>query len=242
MQTILKETSEFADRWQAALALLLEANDLAHDARRNDWEFAVEIADLEGVGLSKNAIRWLIHKGYARHAVETTRATGQGGRQFRFVDNLVFPSTSCLVLTEGGVRFARELRRGGQRAAAAPAAQATSATTAPPEAVPIWDARARVLRFDGRVVKHFKVPAGNQELVLCAFEEEGWPRTIDDPLPPAAGLDAKRRLHDTINRLNRNQKHRLIHFSGNGSGRAVCWASTGLGDCPTDTKAPPLRR
>ncbi len=63
--------------------------------------------------------------------------------------------------------------------------------------------------------------------MLSAFEEEGWPPTIDDPLPPVAGMDAKRRLHDTINRLNRNQKHRLIRFGGNGRGRAVCWAPSG---------------
>jgi hypothetical protein len=27
------------------------------------------------------------------------------------------------------------------------------------------------------------VPAGNQELMLSAFQEEGWPEHIHDPLP-----------------------------------------------------------
>ena len=219
--------ADFADRLQPALALLLEGSYLTLDASRDDWEFAVEIADLQSVGLSKNAIRWLIHKGYARHAVETTLAIGRTGRQFRSADNLVFPSTSCLVLSEAGVQFAIQGRRGAARSAAAIQAETTSATMLPPPSGPHWDARTRMLSFDGVVVKHFKVPAGNQELVLSAFQEEGWPRIIDDPLPPVADIDAKRRLHDTINRLNRNQKHRMMRFSGNGSGRAVGWARAG---------------
>jgi hypothetical protein len=206
------------------LALLLEGTFLTLDANRDDWDFAVEIADLQLAGLSKNMIRWLIHKGYARQAVETTQAIGPGGRQFQVVDNLVFPSRSCLVLSETGIRFA--LQSSHQGAATSPI-EITSATSAPPATGPQWDARTRVLRLGGVVVKHFKVPAGNQELVLSAFQEEGWPKTIDDPLPPVDGIDAKRRLHDTINRLNRNQKQRMMRFSGNGNGRAVCWARFG---------------
>jgi hypothetical protein len=34
------------------------------------------------------------------------------------------------------------------------------------------------------VVKEFKLPAPNQETILTAFQEEGWPPRIDDPLPP----------------------------------------------------------
>jgi hypothetical protein len=74
-----------------------------------------------------------------------------------------------------------------------------------------------------RIVKEFKLPALNQETVLTAFQEEGWPPCIDDPLPPAAGIDPKRRLHDTIKNLNRNQKHYLVRFMGNGTGQGVRW-------------------
>jgi len=73
------------------------------------------------------------------------------------------------------------------------------------------------------VVKQFKVPAPNQEVILASFEEEGWPPRIDDPLPPQADQDSKRRLHDTIITLNRHQKNRLIRFSGDGSGEGVRW-------------------
>jgi hypothetical protein len=81
----------------------------------------------------------------------------------------------------------------------------------------------RELRIGGALVKAFKVPARNQELILDALEEEGWPRHLDDPLPPHEGQDSKRRLHETIDRLNRNQINRLIRFRGNGNGRGILW-------------------
>ena len=72
-------------------------------------------------------------------------------------------------------------------------------------------------------MKHFKLPAPNQEAILMAFEEEGWVPRIDDPIPPADDQDAKQRLRDTIKSLNRNQKNRLIRFSGDGHGEGVLW-------------------
>jgi hypothetical protein len=59
--------------------------------------------------------------------------------------------------------------------------------------------------------------------VLSAFEEEGWPPRLDDPLPPHSEQDRKRRLHTTISNLNRSQDHRLIHFEGAGDGQSISW-------------------
>ena len=89
--------------------------------------------------------------------------------------------------------------------------------------LPCWDAKLRELRVGGVLVKQFRVPAANQELILDAFQEEGGPSHLDDPLPPQTGMDPKRRLHETIDRLNRSQKHRLIRFHGDGTGRGVRW-------------------
>jgi len=88
---------------------------------------------------------------------------------------------------------------------------------------PKWDRDRQKLSVENSIVKHFKVPAPNQEVILAVFEEEGWPTSIDDPLSPHPVIDPKQRLHDTINSLNRNQKNRLIHFRGNGSGRGILW-------------------
>ena len=70
-------------------------------------------------------------------------------------------------------------------------------------------------------------PARNQELVLTVFQEEGWPKEIDDPLVPIGGRQSKERLHDTIKNLNRSQKIRLIQFRGNGTGEGIVWQYTG---------------
>jgi hypothetical protein len=81
----------------------------------------------------------------------------------------------------------------------------------------------RELCLNGEVVKRFRVPAQNQELILGAFEEERWPEHIDDPLPVSGDIDPRTRLHDAINRLNGCQTNRLLRFLGNGTGTGVCW-------------------
>jgi hypothetical protein len=73
--------------------------------------------------------------------------------------------------------------------------------------------------------------------VLTAFQEEGWPEWIADPLPPEPGQDAKRRLNDTIKRLNDNQQVQLIRFRGDGTGQGVLWEAVAsqpiaVDDCP----------
>ena len=63
----------------------------------------------------------------------------------------------------------------------------------------------RELRYAGQVIKRYCVPAPNQELILTAFQEEGWPYCFDDPLPPVDDIDPKHRLQVTIKALNRSQ-------------------------------------
>lgn len=41
--------------------------------------------------------------------------------------------------------------------------------------------------------------------------------------PPQPGIEPKRRLHETVYSLNRNQKRFLIRFFGNGNGQGVRW-------------------
>lgn len=110
------------------------------------------------------------------------------------------------------------------------AADRVNASTAEPTSehrcaaeMPRWDGEARQLWCGQCLVKQFRRPALNQELVLAALEEEGWPKQIDDPLPPKKHIDPKVRLHDTIKALNRRHLHRIIHFGGDGTGRAVLW-------------------
>lgn len=87
---------------------------------------------------------------------------------------------------------------------------------------PEWCPTTRVLKIAGKVVKHFKWPAPNQEMLITAFAELNWPDQIDDPLPQT-NVCPKRKLHDTIKCLNRNQIHPLIKFRGDGTGLAARW-------------------
>ena len=95
---------------------------------------------------------------------------------------------------------------------------------------PKWNGERHLLRVGDKIVKEFKVPSANQEAILTAFEEEGWPERIDDPLTPVGRIDPKRRLHDAIKGLNRNQKNSLIRFRGDGTGEGVQWSLISAGD------------
>jgi hypothetical protein len=198
---------------QHALQVLLEAYAYSQDVQNGTWQFAVELPTLLEAGCTRSALRWLASQGYVEHAIETTRANAKA-RSFRRVANLSMIEKTCFVLTASGLALAQAHR---VSPTSEPAAQAMVGT------LPCWDAKLRELRVGGVLVKQFRVPAANQELILDAFQEEGWPSHLDDPLPPQTGMDPKRRLHETIDRLNRSQKHRLIRFHGDGTGRGVRW-------------------
>jgi hypothetical protein len=91
------------------------------------------------------------------------------------------------------------------------------------KSTPTWDSDRQELRVGDRIVKEFKLHSPNQVVLLTAFEEDGWPVRIDDPLPQHGDIDPKQRLHDTIKSLNRNQKCALIRFRGDGTGQGVRW-------------------
>ncbi|MBI3469387.1 MAG: hypothetical protein HY000_40815 [Planctomycetes bacterium] len=217
--------TEILQRVDPALVTLLEAYRYAQAAGRDPWDFAVEIDDLRDAGITDSDLRYLICAGFAEHATEVTRPAWRK-RVFRKLHNLGMTNKTCLVLTERGESFAQQtgvsvarsgqLRNGGNTDNVADKAH-------PQTAVPIWDRFRRELRVGDLVVKGFRMPAPCQETILVAFEEEGWPVRIDDPLPPLGDQDPKKRLHDAINKLNRHQKQRLLRFRGDGTGRGICW-------------------
>lgn len=83
---------------------------------------------------------------------------------------------------------------------------------------PSWDKEKCELRFDNAVVRHVKRSAKNIVRILDAFEEEGWPPRIDDPLPPATET---RRLSETVRTLN--DRLDRIRFQADGSGKGIIW-------------------
>jgi len=197
----LLRTSEI----EAALGLLLESHSCALAMQRSRWEFALEEPALRECGLSKNQLRTLLCAGFIEHGIEKT---GNGhGRLVQATASWRITRDSCFVLTPSGVDFA------GKR-------EQHAATPVP---MPTWHDDALELRFGGQVVKCFRQPAPSQIAVLKAFERQGWPLRIDNPLPLDFDSDVTERLHDTIKRLNRYHKIRLIRFRGDGRGKGVLW-------------------
>jgi hypothetical protein len=223
-------------RLQAVLSVLLEAYEYALDLRLDAWDFAVEISTLRPLGMTNSDCRWLVGKGLVEAGFELT-LSGDERRSFRQCTNLKLSKRTCLVLTSAGVVAAggqapvdsllervssvvETHERPNHRPVSFPEIIAAAGLSEPK---PTWDRDRQQLRLGNVIVKQFKVPAANQEAILAAFQEEDWPVRIDDPLPPKAEQDPKRRLHDTINSLNRNQKRPLLRFVGDGSGQGVRW-------------------
>lgn len=210
------------------LGLLRQAYQYAKALDRSEWDFAVELAILHGAGMSNSDLRWLLCLHYIEHAEEVT-GDSLDERHFQPGGYLRFSNRSCFVLTESGMDYLDRLMitdlSGHSLATPSVSLQSESIVLdSPQNQRPLWDCQRRELRMGNWVIKRYKLPSPNQETLLAAFEEEGWPLRIDDPLPPVPGVISKRRLHDTIKSLNRNQKCRLISFKGDGTGEGICWA------------------
>ncbi len=208
---------------RAALEILLEAQRYAEDARENIWQFAVEIDSLRTVGLLPNDFRWLVSKGYVEHAREVTRPEDQQ-RAYHAEGKLAQAKGTCFILTEAGLALASK--------ACQPGSAPENPTNSPvgesgngrcEDRIPTWDQVRRELRVGTKMVKRYRLPSCNQETVLAAFEEEGWPASVADPLPPHPGQDSKHRLQATVKALNQHQKNSLVRFMGNGTGEGVLW-------------------
>jgi hypothetical protein len=224
---VARPSADFASKVQAALDHLVEAYRYAEDVHRDVWDFAVEIASLLALGLTRSDLRWLICKGYVEHAREVTQP-GAPGRAFRPAAALTFSKRSCFVLTERGLsRVAgggmQAIRRANNGNDDSDLNGQDDGWLHIPGCRPVWVREWKELRVQELIVKRFRWRAPNQELLLTVFEEEGWPHRIDDPLPRVPEQDSRRRLHDTIKCLNRHQENRLIRFHGDGTGEGVLW-------------------
>jgi hypothetical protein len=84
--------------------------------------------------------------------------------------------------------------------------------------IPCWDPESGVLSFNGRTIRRFSPRATNARPVLSAFQEQGWPVRIDDPLPRGGN---SRRLRETVRTLN--GKTEAIKFFSDGKSSGFRW-------------------
>jgi hypothetical protein len=203
------------------LALLLEADTLARSAREEAWSFAVELPALLEVNCTRSEIRWLAYEGLIQHATEKQLRRGHRPRCVERGSRLTLLRGSCFVLTEAGERFGRRALHETSSLDNEMGRKGLDSTHCLKP--PYWDAERRELHCNGQLVKAFRQPAPNQEAILAAFEEEGWPPRIDNPLPDCGEHEGRDRLHDAIVRLNRQPGRRLLRFCADGRGEGVCW-------------------
>ena len=93
--------------------------------------------------------------------------------------------------------------------------------------VPVWDGVGHRLYFRGELIKRYRRPAPLHWLILSAFQEDGWPEFIDDPLPPDPNLrqHPHERLRDVVRGVNRSLNGSGIHFECNGD-ECLRWSAT----------------
>jgi hypothetical protein len=221
------------DMLKNGLSVLWRGFEYARDLDRERWAFAVELDELVQLGLSEIDLRWLVFRGYVDYASNGTlnsrlHESGSLGCSFE-------SGRTAFVLTSAGASLALQILTTKSHAPSrsnlhsengAPVVKPTEnghVEISPAAQQPRWDPEHKVLTYRGAIVKQFKWPAANQEAILMAFEEEGWPKRIDDPLPRNRDVDPISRLHDTIKCLNRNQKKRSLRFSGDGTGEGILW-------------------
>jgi hypothetical protein len=215
---------------RAGWALLLEGYDYCESLGRDLWDFAVDIQSLRRAGLTNNTLRWMICQGWLSHADELPSSDAPA-RVFRGSGLLTFGKATCFVLTVSGVDAARQVCQDfedSRTLAAVPLAEHSQPRSTHRRGTsssfrPLWNPELQQLCVGDVLIKEFKLPCPNQGTILMAFEEEGWPSRIDDPLPPSGEMDPRTRLRYTIKSLNKKQKTRLIRFIGDGTGMGVRW-------------------
>jgi hypothetical protein len=172
-------------------------------------------------GIAEPVLRWMLFQGHIEHLSPAPEArAGRAGPVL--VESVVLTENSCFALTEDGAVFA-------DRFLAEAFAHEENVIAVAGEMlllgrlVPAFNSRKRVLSWGRHVLKSFRQPSPNQELLLCAAEEMAWPSWFDDPLPPVPRTSSKVRLHDAIKALNHHQVPYLVHFKGDGTGTRIGW-------------------
>ncbi len=202
--------------------LLLAARREAPDPHLAPHAGAVPLSRLRGLGMGETAVLWMMYQAHLDHLLPAPGRKGGRG-VLRRAESLHFLPASSFLLTEAGAEFAADLLADAGRRGARKVVEDRWGRGLIGRLVPRYNKEERVFSWGAHLLKCFRQPAGNQELILAAAEELGWPEWFDDPLPRAPGTNPKRRLHDTIQDLNRRQRIYLVHFKGEGNGTGIGW-------------------
>jgi hypothetical protein len=230
---------------EESLALLLAYTHLlaaaleGREQRLTPSANPVSLAPLRRDGVTTDIILWMLYQGH----IEPSSPDGADANHLargRAAEGVCLGEGSSFSLTPPGEAFAHDFLGRALTPEDDRDFQNTRALPRLGRLCPRYHRQGRAFVWGRHVLKRFRQPSRNQERVLLAAEELGWPAWFDDPLPPGRGRNPKVRLHDTIKCLNRHQRPPVIRFLGDGSGRRVGWelryssprASPADGLCP----------
>jgi hypothetical protein len=80
---------------------------------------------------------------------------------------------------------------------------------------PNWNKSTLELCYQGQLARKIRRIARNPIIVLDAFQEDGWPAHIDNPLPPNANIS------EVVRTLN--QRLKLLRFASDGASSGFNW-------------------
>jgi len=206
-------------RFHSALVLLNDATSFARDTGRDAWDYCLRLEELLSAGLTVADCRWLADK---KLVDARDLGQGRGRRGGNKPRKPTFTRATHFVLTVAGAAYAAELRsaNGKPRAknvkGAAHRARGTEGM-----GNPRWDSRLLVLHVDEIAVKKFQAKARNQMAVMAAFEAQGWPRQIHNPLNSCSPARRAQALADAVHGLNRNLRAKVIRFHTAEKGASV---------------------
>ncbi len=203
-------TSAFARVWPG-LNILWRQYLSAQVSQEDLWDYAVSDVALRSLGLTRHDLMELIEAQYVDYATRSEPLPGH-------------PPVACwpaqlIVLTPIGAAVLENVVAVQEERPLAHAPVATRRLAHKPR----WDAHNRELRYMGRVVKRFHKILPDKEMILAALEQQSWPESISDPLPPCGDVLSPLRLYDLLGRLNRSLYNPVVRFACDGTGRRIFW-------------------
>jgi hypothetical protein len=201
---------------------LLTARWQARDRRVPARATRVPLSHLRGKGVPDHLLLWMIFQAHVVHS-QAAANDAKGGDDGASTGSLLLTASSSFSLTDLGELFASRFLDDVLASFEEAILEAAWDMLIVGRLTPWYDKDDRVFWWGRHVLKCFRQPSPNQELVLSAAEELQWTSWFDDPLPKRAGKSPKIRLHDTIKDLNRRQAPHLIHFKGDGTGSRIGW-------------------
>jgi hypothetical protein len=156
-------------------------------------------------------------QGSVKFGVEQTRP-GQSHREFRWLTDitLTLPPSSCFVLTEYGVVWAREFVRRASASETQKTPNSSSAVQGIPP--PCWNRDQYELWHLGNPVLSYRKLAPNPFRLFEEFQKHAWEAFVDNPF----NGDVEK-LRNTVKKLDQRLRGQLLYFVTRVAGQKVGW-------------------